>query len=358
MHHLRWFLIGLILLATCSVATAQQVKYPPPAEVKTAFLKLLDRPKVPLDIQRQESSKTPEGFIQEVFTLATEKKADGTLERMPALLVKPDEGSQRRPAVIVLHGTGGNKEGQRAWLVNLAKQGIIGVAIDARFHGARSGGAAGSNAYQDAIVRAWKSKPGEPQEHPFYFDTCWDLWRLIDYLATRDDVDAARLGMIGFSMGGIQTWLAAAVDERIKVAVPAIAAQSYRWSLENDAWQGRARTIKLAHDTAAQDLGEAAVNQHVCRELWNKIIPGMLDQFDCPSMLRLFASRPLLIVSGELDPNCPLGGAKLAFASAAAAYQSAGQSDLLKIDVALGVAHKVTDEQHKLALDWFVRWLR
>ena len=101
-------------------------------------------------------------------------------------------------------------------------------------------------------------------EHPFYYDTCWDLWRTVDYLVTRPDIDADRLGMIGFSMGGIQTWLAASVDERIKVAVPAIAVQSFRWSLENEKWQGRANTIKAAHNAAATDLGESAVNQKVC----------------------------------------------------------------------------------------------
>ena len=127
--------------------------------------------------------------------------------------------------------------------------------------------------------------------------------------------------MIGFSMGGIETWLAGAVDERVKVAVPAIGVQSFRWSLENDKWQGRANTIKAAHEAAAKDLGEAEVNAKVCRALWNKVIPGILDQFDCPSMLRLFAGRPLLILNGEKDPNCPLEGAKLAFAAAEEAYK-------------------------------------
>ena len=185
----------------------------------------------------------------------------------------------------------------------------------------------------------------------------WDLWRLGDYLETRADVDPKRLGMIGFSMGGIQTWLAASVDERWKVCVPAIAVQSYKWSLENDQWQARARTIGPAHDAAAKDLGEPAVNQRVCRELWAKIIPGMLDRFDCPSMIRMFAGRPLYIPCGELDQNCPVEGAKLAFATAEAAYKAAGCPEKLKIDVAKGVGHKVTPEQHAAALDWFVKWL-
>lgn len=341
-------------------------KYPPPAEVKAAFLKLLDRPRVALDPQVSDSKTDAAGMLEEKLTFASEKKADGTLERVPLLLVRPkplfvqpNNEQKKLPCVIVLHGTGGNKESQRGFLVELAKRGIIGVAIDARYHGERSGGKKGAEAYVAAITRAWETKAGEPQEHPFYYDTCWDLWRTADYLATRSDVDAERLGMIGFSMGGIQTWLAAAADERFKVVVPAIAVQSFRWSLDNNEWQGRARTIKGAHDAAAKHLGETEVNQKVCRVLWNKVIPGMLDQFDCPSMLRLFAAdRNLLIVNGEKDPNCPLGGAKIAFASAEQAFAAANRQEHLQIMVAKDVAHAVTPEQRTAALAWFERWLK
>lgn len=334
-------------------------KYPAIAEVKAAFLKLLDRPRVALDPQVSESKTDAAGTLEEKLSFASEKKADGSIERVPLLLVRPKSEQKKLPCVIVLHGTGGNKESQRGFMLELAKRGIIGVAIDARYHGERVAGKAGRDAYIAAITRAWETKKGEPQEHPFYYDTCWDLWRTADYLATRADVDSDRLGMIGFSMGGIQTWLAASIDERFKVVVPAIAVQSFRWSLDNNEWQGRARTIKAAHDTAAKDLGEQEVNQRVCRELWNKVIPGMLDQFDCPSMLRLFAAdRHLLIVNGEKDPNCPLGGAKVAFASVEQAFAAADRKDHLQIMVAPNVAHAVTPEQRAAALAWFERWLK
>jgi dienelactone hydrolase len=277
---------------------------------------------------------------------------------VPILIVRPDDDSLRRPLVIVLHGTGGSKEQQRDWLARLARRGMIGLAIDARYHGERSGGAHAADAYVAAITAAWKTKPGEPQEHPFYFDTVWDLWRLLDYVVERPDVDPQRIAMIGFSMGGIQTWLAASVDERVRVAVPAISVQSFRWSLEHERWQGRAGTIMATHRAAAVDLGEPDVNQKVCRVLWSKIIPGILDEFDCPSMLRLFVSRPLLIVSGELDPNCPLPGAQIAFAAAEQAYREAGASDRLQIDVGAGVGHQVTGPQEKVILNWLDRWLR
>ncbi|HEY3967431.1 MAG TPA: alpha/beta fold hydrolase [Planctomycetaceae bacterium] len=346
-----------LLISRQNIAAEPVGAYPPPAEVKAVFLKQLDRPRVPLDPKTRSTERDTEGRIAEFISIASEKKADGSIERVPLLLVRPEHPAGRLPAVIVLHGTGGNKDSQLPFLVDLARRGIIGVAVDARYHGERSGGAKGADAYFAAITRAWRTPAGERSEHPFYFDTCWDLWRTIDYLQSRDDVDGDRLGMIGFSMGGIQTWLAAAVDERIKVAVPAISVQSFRWSLENGAWQGRANSILPVHLAAAADLGESMVNARVCRELWSKVIPGMLEQFDCPSMLRLFAGRPMLILNGDHDPNCPLGGAKLAFAAAEAAYREAGAMEKLKISVAIDTPHRVTDEQRQMALDWLTRWL-
>ena len=64
------------------------------------------------------------------------------------------EIQKRRPAVIVLHGTGGTKEGARSWLEELAAKGFIAVAIDGRYHGERSRGGTGTVAYNAAIVRA------------------------------------------------------------------------------------------------------------------------------------------------------------------------------------------------------------
>jgi dienelactone hydrolase len=327
------------------------------SDVRKAFLRLLDRPKVPADPKQLDKQVTTDGTAVERWQITSEKKRGGAAERVPLLIVRPPgPADTRRPTVLVLHGTGGTKESQREWLDRLAGKGFLAVAIDARYHGERVGVQKGSDAYVAAITAAWRAKPAE-QEHPFFYDTVWDLWRTVDYLVTRPDVDPARVGMLGISMGGIQTWLAASADERIRVAVPAIAVQSFRWSLENDKWQGRARTIWAAHEAAAKDLGEPVVNQKVVRALWSKILPGILDRFDGPSLLPLIAPRPLLITSGELDPNCPIGGAKVAIDAATRGYQAAGAADKLKVSVAPGVAHKVTDEQRVEIVDWLVKWL-
>lgn len=48
----------------------------------------------------------------------------------------------------------------------------------------------------------------------------WNAIRAIDYLQSRDDVDGERIGVTGRSGGGASSWWAAALDERVKVAVP------------------------------------------------------------------------------------------------------------------------------------------
>ncbi len=159
-------------------------------------------------------------------------------------------------------------------------------------------------------------------------------------------------------MGGIETWLAASVDSRIAVAAPLIGVQSFRWSLDNDLWQGRANTIRATSEAAAKDLGEPAVNQRVCRELWNKVIPGILDDYDCPNLIRLFAGRSLFIANGERDPNCPIEGAKLAITAVEDGFAKVGAKDKLVVRINADVAHKVTEDDRKACLAFCVKWLK
>src|SRR4051794_5314240 len=109
----RFAVLVLVFLAPALRADQTQTAVPPPAEVKAAFLKLLDRPRLPLDPKEQDAPVEKDGLVTEHLTFASEKKADGTVERVPLLLVRPAvKPGAKLPAVLALHGTGGNKEGQ------------------------------------------------------------------------------------------------------------------------------------------------------------------------------------------------------------------------------------------------------
>ncbi len=342
-------LAGILAIATVNLS-AQAIA---PDKVRNDFISLLQRPAVDphpfFAIVSTDSAIVEKGYF---YSEANEK--------VPLLVYRPlTKDRKKLPVVICLHGTGGSKDdaGIRQLLYRFSNAGFMAVSIDGRYHGERSTAGPGHNSYVEAITRAWENKDTARQTHPFFFDTVYDVWKLVDYLVTRTDVDAGRIGLMGISKGGIETWMEAAIDKRIKVVVPVIAVQSFRWSLDNERWQGRAHTIWGAHVQAAKDLGDSDVNSHNVQIFWNKLLPGITGEFDCPSMLRLIAPRPLLILSTEEDQNCPLPGAKIAFATALAVYKENDAMQKIQMNVAPHQPHRFTDAHLEMAIEWFIKWL-
>jgi pimeloyl-ACP methyl ester carboxylesterase len=344
----------LVLFIQVSATVAQTPQYPPAEQVARDFKVLLNRPVV--DFKPEFTNVRTDSIQIDKGSIYTEET-----ERMPILIYKPViKGQTKFPVVIFLHGTGGNKDGgdTKAIFTKLAKLGIMGVAIDARYHGERiAGGAHGSKEYTEAAYQAFETNDATHHAYPFLYDTSYDLWRLVDYLITRPDVKADRIGMGGISMGGIETWMAASVDTRIRVAVLGISVQSFKWSLDNNKWQGRAGTINDAHKKAAHHLGDSTVNQANVKAVWDKILPGITDEFDCPSMIRLFAPRPLLILSKDKDPNNPYPGAQIGFATATEAYKAKNSTDKLDIEVQPNLGHVFNAKDTELCIAFFKKWL-
>src|ERR1700710_958329 len=137
----------IVLLFQITNSFAQQNNYPPADKVATAFKHLLQRPIVDFNpsftIIKTDSVIIEKGFI---YSEANEK--------VPILIYKPITRELKPfPVVIFLHGTGGSKDNNdiKQMLYRFTKLGIMGVAIDARFHGERViGGAHGAKEYNVA----------------------------------------------------------------------------------------------------------------------------------------------------------------------------------------------------------------
>ncbi|MEP7342825.1 MAG: acetylxylan esterase [Acidobacteriota bacterium] len=348
MSRIYRYFITTLLACFCAMNFSSPAVLSQTGDARQALRKLIERPRVPLAAQTSPLVSTLL-LERDAFSFAAEAG-----QRVPGLLVKPNnQAENRRPVVIALHGTGGNKEGQLPLLDELAAKGFVAVAIDGRYHGARIPSGKGSKEYVDAMLQTWRTGKGKP----FLYDTVWDVMRLLDYLTSRPDVDAKRIGVIGFSKGGMETYLAAAIDERIAVAVPCIGVQSFRWALDHDAWQSRAGTFQAALDAAAKDAG-APVNAAFLRKFYDRVVPGIYGEFDGPQILPLIAPRPLLAINGEIDARTPLAGVEECATRARAAYEKANAAEKFVLHIQPKTAHAVTPQAKKLAVDWFVRWLK
>ncbi|EFN52898.1 hypothetical protein CHLNCDRAFT_9217, partial [Chlorella variabilis] len=289
---------------------------------------------------------------------------------LPVRLVKRARAQQERlPAVVLLHATGASKDSMATQQAEFARRGYLAVAVDCRYHGERSvdledcrGG------YEQALVRAWRRSG----ERPFLLDNVWDLHRLLDWLQHRQggggasrlprlarlpaqlcqpDVDAARIGMTGVSLGGMHTWLTAAADVRVAVAAPMIGVQHFGWAVQQQQYHGRVGSIPLVFQAAAADLAQqqqqgtaagAEVSPEVVAAVWEQLLPGLLDRYDAPHSLPLLAPRPLLVANGEVDPRCPMQGVEVAMEAVRAAYERHGAADKLQLYVVPGCGHECT----------------
>ena len=317
------------------------------ADARADFLKLIDRPRVEL-AARVEATTVTNGLAQSHFSYASEAQ-----HRVPGLVVKREGLAGRQATVIFLHGTGGRKEDELPRLRRLAERGFVAVAIDGRYFGERNPGGTGTATYEAAIVRAAHGNG----EHPLYYDTVWDILRLVDYLQTRPDVDSARIGIAGISKGGIETYFAAAVEPRFAAAVPFIGVQDFHWALEHNEWRGRVATIPHAFADLCREAGVTNADSAFVQTFYDRIVPGIYGEFDGPALLPLIAPRPLLVVNGDSDDHTPLPGVENCARAARSAYQAAGVPEKFSLIIQANTGHRINRSSEDAMLDWFAKWL-
>jgi len=272
-----------------------------------------------------------------------------------ALIYRPNDGA-KHPAVIVQHFLGGSKDHFLfvPLMTQMAKRGFVVAAIDGRFRGERQNG----KSLEAAMAESLRTGKGRP----WLYDTAYDILRFVDYLQTRPDVDPQRIGMTGLSEGGILTWMCAALDDRIKVAVPLIGVTQFSEALQDSTgpeYQAKLKLFEPALKEYAKDLGQTEINGKLLRQAWDKLTPGMLDRFDAPKLIPEIAPRPLLIISHEQDELFPIAGAKVVHEAAKTRYKELKAEDRLDFRVAPGLKHAAFNLAGITGMmDWMERWLK
>lgn len=129
-------------------------------------------------------------------------------------LYRPAEVKERLPAVLYLcgHSIGKAAPGYQAHPRWFAQHGYVALVLDPIQLGEAQGYHHGT--YHQGRWD-WQSRGYTPAG-----TEVWNAMRALDYLETRPDVDASRMGVTGLSGGGVISWCLGGADERVKVVVP------------------------------------------------------------------------------------------------------------------------------------------
>ena len=225
-----------------------------------------------------------------VISRETEDRGDYMLERLvldlnglepvPALLALPKGRPGSFPAVVFNHSHGGNYKAGKKELIEGAKYldaepyaklltslGFAALAIDAWGFGDRFTRKE-TELFKEML---WRGRV-------LWGMMLYDSMRAISYLRSRDDIDAARIGTLGMSMGGTKAWWLTALDERIAFCADLCGAADYDALIE-----------------------ERRLDYHGIYFY----VPKLLTRFRSGDIQALCAPRPRLCAIGTRDPLTP-----------------------------------------------------
>ena len=153
--------------------------------------------------------------------------------------------------------------------------------------------------------------------------------RPLDYLAARPEVDAARLGTLGISMGSTMAWWCAALDTRLKVCVDLCCLTDFQALIDT------------------QGLDGHGIYYYV---------PSLLKHFTTAQINALIAPRAHLALAGNYDTLTPPAGLNRIDAELRRVYAEAGAPDAWQLR-RYEIGHLETEAMRVEVLAFLRKWL-
>jgi dienelactone hydrolase len=267
---------------------------------------------------------------------------NGAGETVPGYLLLPRNAAGKVPGILYCHWHGGHYDIGKEELFRtnalpipggpaLVKQGYAVLAIDACCFGERNG--QGPGGLQE------KGGAGEMTASKFNLWVGRTLWGMIvrddlmalDYLCSRPEVDAQRVGVTGISMGATRTWWIMALDDRPKTGVAVGCLTRY------------------------QDLiRSGGLKYHGIYYF----VPGLLNHFDTEAVVALAAPRPMLFQTGDQDFGSPVEGLRAIESAVRGVYRLYDADRQFENLIYPGLGHVYTPEMWSKTVAWLNRELK
>jgi dienelactone hydrolase len=279
-------------------------------------------------------TKQAKGYRIEKLTFEAEPN-----DPIPAFLLLPDGVSSDRPApgICIWHQHNGE------W--HLGKSEPAGLAGNPMHH---TGAALAREGYVVLCIDAlgfeereqgYKHKGGNLERFLFLkyvvADKCmaWknilDMRRAVDYLVSRAEVQADRLGCYGHSMGSTHTWLVGPWEPRLKALVGNCCLPTYE-----------------------------AIHHEQMLHCFPNFIPGIFQYGDTPDIAALIAPRALHLNFGETDGGSPIEFVRKGLTTIERTYQSMHAEKNFSYYIEPGAGHLLSDEMWRRTKEFFARHLK
>src|SRR5215211_2480577 len=191
---------------------------------------------------------------------------------LPGYLALPESASDSAPLAILLNGTSTSKEETLLWANAFLEQGLAILALD------------------------WPGS-GESSLHVAPTPDCDDFFEgVIACVSGEPAIDASRIGLVGFSLGGAVAALAAANDRRVGAVVAVTPPYDPR------PWLARAQPLLRRHLAAI-----AGGEEQLTRLTSGFALPGVIKRVRCP-VLVFGAGRDLIVPPEEAIRFCVAAG--------------------------------------------------
>lgn len=258
-------------------------------------------------------------------------------DRVPAYLLIPDGVNADRPApaVCVWHQHNGAYhlgKVEPAGLagaemhhtgVALARAGYVTLCPDALCFGERQ-----SKELQGAAFERFEFLRYVVAGKCMAWKNILDMRRAVDYLASRAEVRADRLGCYGHSMGSTFTWLVGPWEPRLIALVGNCCLPTY-----------------------------ASIHRKRLLHCFPNFVPGLFQYGDTPDIAALIAPRALHLNLGELDGGSPIEEARRGVETIARVYESQHAEANFSSFIEPDVGHVLSDAMWQRVQEFFARHL-
>src|SRR5215213_9150101 len=279
----------------------------------------------PLDAQLIAEEER-EGYVLEKLVLDL-----NGIEPVPAYFVRPKDVQAPLPVILYNHAHGGDYVlGKDELLVGhkvlqqpsyadvLTGLGFAALCIDSWAFGERRGRSEGE-IFREML---WSGPV-------MWGMMVYDSLRALDYLESRPDIDPARIGTLGLSMGSTMAWWLAALDTRVTVCIDICCLTDFEALIAHRSLEGHSVYY---------------------------FVPRLLKHFTTAQINALIAPRAHLSLAGIFDPLTPPDGLDRIDAELRDVYAATGAADAWRLS-RYATGHMETAAMRAEIIAFLQRWL-